>query len=364
VWSNTDDGGAAGGGGLASLLLEFFRATFDELEAIKLELANQHLAQLLHANDGLAALIARQPSDFVVLLNAADGAADWAADGGASALGLAIDAAAAADASARRAAGLLSAGGLLSRGSSAASSRRAAAAPTAAGDGARSLLGGGDDDEGEESAEGDGEDDLDDDDDDEPPLASPLAPRGYDDLLAGRFAAAASLGAGPSALGAGASLNQHGLGGYYGVGLGGVGGAPYGGHGLGVGPPEDTLLRYELPPTQVHSELMEAVMQQWLQTAAGQGAAQEAARLQLGAEEAGQFFHARMLQSLGRLRLDETRDGLAPLGAPDDGHLEEDDEAAVDRLAALGFARSAAVEAYIACNRDEMLAANFLVDQQ
>ena len=138
----------------------------------------------------------------------------------------------------------------------------------------------------------------------------------------------------------------------------------YGGHGLGVGPPEDTLLRYELPPTQVHSELMEAVMQQWLQTAAGQGAAQEAARLQLGAEEAGQFFHARMLQSLGRLRLDETRDGLAPLGAADDGHLEEDDEAAVDRLAALGFARSAAVEAYIACNRDEMLAANFLVDQQ
>ena len=74
MWSNTDDGGA-GGGGLASLLLEFFRATFDELEAIKLELANQHLAQLLHANDGLAALIARQPSDFVVLLNAADGAA-------------------------------------------------------------------------------------------------------------------------------------------------------------------------------------------------------------------------------------------------------------------------------------------------
>ena len=61
---------------------------------------------------------------------------------------------------------------------------------------------------------------------------------------------------------------------------------------------------------------------------------------------------------------DKGGDGLAPLGAPDDGHLEEDDEAAVDRLAALGFARSAAVEAYIACNRDELLAADFLVDQQ
>ena len=114
MWSNTDDGGAGGGGGLASLLLEFFRATFDELEAIKLELANQHLAQLLHANDGLAALIARQPSDFVVLLNAADGAPDWPPTAAPRRSDSAIDAAAAADASARPA--LLSAGGLLSRG--------------------------------------------------------------------------------------------------------------------------------------------------------------------------------------------------------------------------------------------------------
>ena len=60
----------------------------------------------------------------------------------------------------------------------------------------------------------------------------------------------------------------------------------------------------ELPVApEVHSELMEAVMQQWLHTPAGQSAAQEAARLELSSEEVGQFFHARMLQSLGRLRI-------------------------------------------------------------
>ena len=166
------------------------------------------------------------------------------------------------------------------------------------------------------------------------------APRGNDDAVAGRFAAAwrRRSGAGPS--GRRGRLAQP---------------RPrprrllrrrprrrrrraYGGHGLGVGRARGHAAAHDLPPAQVRSELMEAVMQQWLQTAAGQGAAQEAARLQLGAEEAGQFFHARMLQSLGRLRLDETRDGLAPLGAADDGHLEEDDEAAVGG-AALGFAR-------------------------
>jgi len=36
----------------------------------------------------------------------------------------------------------------------------------------------------------------------------------------------------------------------------------------------------------------------------------------------------------------------------------------VQRLAALGFARAAAVEAYLACEQDEMIAANLLMDQQ
>ena len=105
-------------------------------------------------------------------------------------------------------------------------------------------------------------------------------------------------------------------------------------------------------------------MQQWLHTAAGQAAAQEAARLDLGADEIGQFFHARMLQSLGRLRIDEHQELHADHLALAAGPLPEEDEAAVQRLAALGFAREQAAEAYLACERNEMLAANFLMDHQ
>ena len=46
------------------------------------------------------------------------------------------------------------------------------------------------------------------------------------------------------------------------------------------------------------------------------------------------------------------------------GTLPAEGEEAVQRLAALGFARTAAVEAYLACEQDEMLAANLLMDQQ
>jgi len=113
---------------------------------------------------------------------------------------------------------------------------------------------------------------------------------------------------------------------------------------------------------EMHSDLIEAVMQQWLQTPAGQSAAQEAARLGLSTDEVGQFFHARMLQSLGRLRLGaEPQPSLESVRTAV-GSLPEDDEAAVSRLSALGFAHEAAAEAYLACDRNEMLAANFLMD--
>ena len=70
-----------------------------------------------------------------------------------------------------------------------------------------------------------------------------------------------------------------------------------------------------------------------------------------------------MLQSLGRLRPDDAAELHPEQLHLASGQLPQDDEAAVERLCALGFARASAIEAYLACNRDEMLAANFLVDQ-
>lgn len=117
--------------------------------------------------------------------------------------------------------------------------------------------------------------------------------------------------------------------------------------------------------TEGHSELMQALMQQWLHTSAGRDAVQEAAYLRLNPNETGQLFHARMLQTLGRIRLED-----APVRAVTADRVEQamqslspDAEDAVERLSALGFERRCVIEAYLACNGDEMLAANFLIDQ-
>eukprot|EP00549_Striatella_unipunctata_P011875 CAMPEP_0118688692 /NCGR_PEP_ID=MMETSP0800-20121206/9063_1 /TAXON_ID=210618 ORGANISM="Striatella unipunctata, Strain CCMP2910" /NCGR_SAMPLE_ID=MMETSP0800 /ASSEMBLY_ACC=CAM_ASM_000638 /LENGTH=436 /DNA_ID=CAMNT_0006585983 /DNA_START=36 /DNA_END=1346 /DNA_ORIENTATION=+ len=75
---------------------------------------------------------------------------------------------------------------------------------------------------------------------------------------------------------------------------------------------------------------------------------------------------AQMIGQIPQEQLQEYMQGAAPMmpggGAPQYLRLTEEEMAAVDRLAEMGFDRTEAAQAFIACDRNEALAANLLMD--
>merc|ERR1712115_78490 len=80
---------------------------------------------------------------------------------------------------------------------------------------------------------------------------------------------------------------------------------------------------------------------------------------QIGNQEQFQDYMMQALQ----------QDGMAGAGgahpaAPQILRLTEEEMAAVDRLTEMGFDRTEAAQAFLACDRNEALAANLLMDSQ
>jgi len=98
-----------------------------------------------------------------------------------------------------------------------------------------------------------------------------------------------------------------------------------------------------------------------LQMIAGLPAEQQAAAMQQLGIPGGAAGLQQLMQMLGSLQ-GPGGGGPNPAAGTVAVSLTPEDSAAVDRLVGMGFPKNKVIEAYIACDKNEELAANFLMD--
>lgn len=139
-------------------------------------------------------------------------------------------------------------------------------------------------------------------------------------------------------------------------------GAGAGAEGAGLGSAEDLAFLRRDPQfhqlrqlVQQNPALLQPVLQQLGQT--------NPQLLQLINQNQEAFLQLLMSEDgAGGLTTGEGGEGGEGMGGPQYVHVTPEEKEAIDRLEALGFERALAIEAFLACDRNEELAANYLFD--
>ncbi|KDO34552.1 UV excision repair protein Rad23 [Saprolegnia parasitica CBS 223.65] len=105
-------------------------------------------------------------------------------------------------------------------------------------------------------------------------------------------------------------------------------------------------------------------LQQLMASLSPEQQAQMAAQMGMTPQQLQQFSQmlSQMPPEAVQQMMQQMGGGAPGAGAPTRIHLTEEEAAAINRLVDMGFDRNEAVQAYLACDKNEALAANFLMD--
>ncbi len=113
-------------------------------------------------------------------------------------------------------------------------------------------------------------------------------------------------------------------------------------------------------PQQLQQLLQTLTPEQQSQMAAQMGMTPQ--QLQQLSQMLSQMPPEAMQQMMAQMAGGGAAGGNGAVAAPHRIHLTEEEAAAINRLCDMGFDRNEAVQAYLACDKNEALAANFLMD--